>query len=108
ILQPARGRAYFCLQYPNSISVAESAYSVGSGRVPLPLVPLIPPAGRLHAFLIAASILVAALAVVAWSVFPLVAPGDSAVSRPIHPEATNNFDQLVAVLMEHHDLAQIY
>ena len=81
---------------------------MGSGRVPLPLVPLIPPAGRLHAFLIAASILVAALAVVAWSVFPLVAPGDSAVSRPIHSEATNNFDQLVVVLMENHDLADIY
>ena len=81
---------------------------MGSGRVPLPLVPLIPPAGRPHAFLIAASILVAALAVVAWSVFPLVAPGDSAVSRPIHSEATNNFDQLVVVLMENHDLADIY
>ncbi|TLZ97751.1 MAG: hypothetical protein E6J99_09080, partial [Methanobacteriota archaeon] len=71
--------------------------------------PLIPPTGRPHAFLvIAASILVAALAVVAWSVVPLVAPGDSAVPRPIHSEATNNFDQLVVVLMENHDLADIY
>src|SRR5947199_19278 len=37
-----------------------------------------------------------------------LSPGDSAVSRPIHSEATNNFDQLVVVLMENHDLADIY
>ncbi|TLZ89530.1 MAG: PKD domain-containing protein [Methanobacteriota archaeon] len=44
----------------------------------------------------------------AWALLPILTPGDSSGSRPVFPQATNNFDQFVVVLMENHDLSDIY
>src|SRR5207302_10792646 len=54
------------------------------------------------------AILLVVVALLGSGLVPIAAPGP--IARPGHlsPEATGNFDQFVVVLMEHHDLADIY
>src|SRR5467141_1790981 len=46
--------------------------------------------------------------VAAWAILPILAPADSSGSRPVSDSAANHFDQFVVVLMENHDLRDIY
>jgi phosphatidylinositol-3-phosphatase len=73
-----------------------------------PLVNQVPLSGRPDSRIAAASLSLVALAIIAWSLLPIAAPGGSAVSHPVFAEATNNFDQLVVVLMENKDLSEVY
>src|SRR5467141_2874836 len=46
--------------------------------------------------------------VAAWAILPILSPADSSGSRPVFDSAANHFDQFVVVLMENHDLRDIY
>jgi len=46
--------------------------------------------------------------VAAWAILPILSPADSSGSRPVSDSAANHFDQFVVVLMENHDLRDIY
>src|SRR5437016_2224007 len=54
------------------------------------------------------SIVLIVVALAAWSVVMLPAPGDSTGSEPVFAGSVGDFDQFVMVLMENHDLPDIY
>src|SRR5205807_8672267 len=54
------------------------------------------------------AILLVVVALLGSGLVPIAAPVTSARPGHVSPEATGNFDQFVVVLMENHDLADIY
>src|SRR2546425_647484 len=57
---------------------------------------------------LSASVLLVLAALVVSGIVPFSAPGNSVGLGPISSSATGNFDQLVVVLMENHNLNEIY
>src|SRR5213594_964000 len=57
---------------------------------------------------LSASALLVLTALVASGIVPLSSPGNRLGSGPVSSSATGNFDQLVVVLMENHNLNEIY
>src|SRR2546421_6023759 len=55
-----------------------------------------------------AAILLIVVALLGSGIIPIAAPNTVAQPGRLSPEATSNFDQFVVVLMENHDLADIY
>src|SRR3989475_243711 len=55
-----------------------------------------------------ASVLLLLTALVVSGIVPLSSPGNRFGSGPVSSEATNNFDQLVVVLMENKNLTEVY